>query len=189
MARLLMASARVISLDQDMTRLRLDSPGACGGCRAQAACGGGGERVIDVALSPQLCAGDRVSLQMPEAELNRSALLAYLLPAASTLLGALALSAGGDALAVLGAASGLGFGLVCLRICARRNSGYGVRVFRSDSPSFHAELGAPDDETRERRIEGPPPHPPSRGATDRLAALVHHQSASKKLFHINGEVS
>ena len=53
---------------------------------------------------------------------------------AGTLLGALALSAGGDALAVLGAASGLGFGLVCLRICARRTSGFGVRVCRSDLP-------------------------------------------------------
>lgn len=133
-ARLLLAGARVVSRDQGMTRLRLDSPGACGGCRAQAACGGGGERVIDVALSPQLCAGDRVSLQIPEEELNRSALLAYLLPAVSTLLGALALSAGGDALAVLGAAFGLGFGLVCLRISARRSSGTGVRVCRSDSP-------------------------------------------------------
>jgi positive regulator of sigma E activity len=128
MARLLLADARVVSRDQGMARLRLDSPGAGGGCRAQTACGGGGERVIDVIASAQLCAGDRVSLQMPEAELNRSALLAYLLPAASTLLGALALSGGGDALAVLGAASGLGFGLVCLRISARRNSGYGVRV-------------------------------------------------------------
>ena len=134
MARLILATARVVSRDQGMARLRLDAPGACGGCRAQTACGGGREHVIELAVSPQLCAGDRVSLQMPEAALNRSALLAYLLPAACTLLGALALSGGGDALAVLGAASGLGFGLVCLRISARRNSGYGVRVCRSDSP-------------------------------------------------------
>lgn len=132
MARLLIADAHVVSRDPEMTRLRLDAAAACGGCRAQAACGGG--RLIEVPISAPLCAGDRVSLQMPEAELNRSALLAYLLPAASTLLGALALSAGGDALAVLGAASGLGFGLVCLRICARRTSGFGVRVCRSDLP-------------------------------------------------------
>lgn len=137
-ARLLIAGAHVVSRDRVTTRLRLDTATACGGCRAQATCGGGGGRVIDVAISPPLAAGDRVSLQMPEAELNRSALLAYLLPAASTLLGALALSGGGDALAVLGAASGLGFGLVCLRISARRTSGLGVRVCRSDLPQGDA---------------------------------------------------
>lgn len=89
--------------------------------------------MIDVAVSPQVCAGDRVSLQMLETDLNRGALLAYLLPAVTTLLGALSLAAGGDALAVLGAALGLGFGLVCLRISARRSSGNGVRVSQSDS--------------------------------------------------------
>lgn len=137
-ARLVLAGARVVSRDQGMARLRLESPVACGGCRAQAACGGGRERVIEVALSPQLCAGDRVSLQMPEADLNRGALLAYLLPAITTLFGALLLAGGGDALAVLGAASGLALGLVCLRLSARHSPGQVIRVGRFDSS--HGEV-------------------------------------------------
>ncbi len=135
MAHLIHAGARVLSSDRGMARLRLDAPAACGGCRAQAACGGGRERVIEVPAAPELCAGDRVSLQMPEANLSRGALLAYLLPAAATLLGALMLAAGGDAMAVLGAISGLGFGLACLRIFARRSAVDGVRVSRSESES------------------------------------------------------
>ena len=138
MARLVLAGARVMSRDQDMARLRLDASHACGSCRAQTACGEGRERLIDVAVSPQVCAGDRVSMQMLQTDLNRSALLAYLLPAVTTLLGALALAGGGDVLAALGAASGLGFGLVCLRISARRSFGNGVRVCRSDSPQGEA---------------------------------------------------
>lgn len=133
MARgLVVTGARVLSRDQGMARLRLDAPAACGGCRAQAACGGGRERVIEVAVSPQLCAGDRVSLHVLEADLNRGALLAYLLPAVTTLFGALLLAAGGDAMAGLGAASGLGLGLVCLRHSARHAPGIAVRPGRID---------------------------------------------------------
>ena len=181
MSRLVVAGARVLSHDGGMARLRLDAPAACGGCRAQTACGAGRERVIEVAASPQFCAGDRVSLQMPEADLGRGALLAYLLPAASTLLGALLSAGGGDAMAVLGAASGLGLGLACLRIYARHSSAAAVRVSRSEPLHFHVELGAPDDETRERRIEGPPlPSSPRGEASNLLAALVYHQPASKE---------
>lgn len=132
-ARLVLARARVLSRDQGMTRLRLESSSACGGCRAQAACGGGRERVIEVAASPQLCAGDRVSLRMRETDLSRGALLAYLLPAVTTLLGALLPAAGGDAMAVLGAASGLSLGLVGLHLSARHLPGIGIRVDRLDS--------------------------------------------------------
>jgi positive regulator of sigma E activity len=133
MARLVLASARVVSRQGGMSRLRLAAPAACGSCGAQAACGSGRERLVDVAMPPEIGAGDLVSLQLPETDLNRSALLAYLLPAATMLLGALLLAAGGDALAALGAALGLGFGLVCLRIFGRRSFGQDIRVCPPDS--------------------------------------------------------
>lgn len=128
MARMLHAAARVLSLQDGMALVRLEAAAACGSCGAQAACGSGRERLVDVAVPPDISAGDRVSLQLPETDLNRSALLAYLLPAATMLLGALLLAAGGDTPAALGAALGLGLGLVCLRIFGRRSDGGGVRA-------------------------------------------------------------
>lgn len=129
MARMLHATASVLSVRDGMADLRIDAPAACGSCAAQAACGSGGPaRLVRIAAPAGVRAGDRVSLQLPEADLNRGALLAYLLPALTTLLGCVLLAAGGDAPAALGAALGLALGLVCLRISARHASGFGIRA-------------------------------------------------------------
>ena len=44
------------------------------------------------------------------------------------------LAAGGDEFAALGAMLGLGFGLVCLRIIARRRLNQGLRIYSNDLP-------------------------------------------------------
>ena len=133
MARMLHATASVLSLHDGIAELRIEAPAACGSCGAQAACGGAPARLIRVAAPTDVRAGDMVSLQLPESDLNRGALLAYLLPALSTLLGSVLLAAGGDALAALGAALGLAFGLVCLRISTRHASGFGISACQTRS--------------------------------------------------------
>lgn len=137
MARMLHVAAHVLSLQDGMAEVRLDAPAACGSCGAQGACGGGRARRVRIAVAPGIGAGDRISLQLSEADLNRSALLAYLLPAAGMLLGALFLAPGGDSLAVLGAALGLGLGLVSLRLFGRRARGHGIHA--CDPDSFQGE--------------------------------------------------
>ncbi|MDZ4255827.1 MAG: SoxR reducing system RseC family protein [Sulfuritalea sp.] len=133
MARMLHAAARIVSLQDGMALVRLDAPAACGSCGAQGACGGARARLFRVAVATGVGAGDRVLLQLPEKNLNRSALLAYLLPAATMLLGALLLAVGGDTLAALGAALGLGLGLICLRIFGRRSVDSGIRACHPNS--------------------------------------------------------
>lgn len=134
MARMLHASASVVSVHDDgIADVRIDEPAACSSCGAQAACRGGPARLVRVAVPAGMRTGDRVWLQLPETDLNRGALLAYLLPALTTLLGSVLLAAGGDALATLGAALGLACGLLCLRISIRHGSGFDVRACQPHS--------------------------------------------------------
>ena len=52
---------------------------------------------------------------------------------ARMLLGCVLLAAGGDALAALGAALGLAFGLFCLRFSTRHASGFGISACQTRS--------------------------------------------------------
>lgn len=126
MARMLHATASVLSLHEGMADLRIDPPSACRSCGVRGACGGDRARQVRVAAPADVRAGDRVSLRLPETDLTRGAVLAYLLPTLATLLGAALMAAGGDALAALGAALGLALGLLCLRILTRHGPGFGI---------------------------------------------------------------
>jgi sigma-E factor negative regulatory protein RseC len=134
MSHLLTANARVASVHDGMAEVRLASASACGSCGAQSVCGTGRERSVFVPVSAGVCSGDSVRLQMSAAELNTGAMLAYLLPALTTLGGGLLLAGGGDALAALGATLGLGLGLVCLRLLARSRLRNGLQIYSSDTP-------------------------------------------------------
>ncbi len=114
MERRVRASAQVVAVSGDQMELHLATAAACGGCGAQAACDAARGKSARFPLAPGMAAGDCVTLEMSESQLNLGAVAAYLLPAACTLTGALLLAPGGDALAALGAGLGLGFGIVCL---------------------------------------------------------------------------
>lgn len=119
MERRVRASAQVVAVSGDQMELHLAPAAACGGCGARAACDAARGKSARFPLAPGMAAGDCVTLEMSESQLNLGAVAAYLLPAACTLTGALLLAPGGDALAALGAGLGLGFGIVCLRLMAR----------------------------------------------------------------------
>lgn len=110
--------ARIIEIAEGQARLRVESPAACGGCRRRDACGGGQEIVISAPHEAR--PGAQVTLAIPEAGLVQGALFAYLLPAAAMLGGAASLASGGDLAAAVGAACGLGLGLIALRCMRRR---------------------------------------------------------------------
>lgn len=128
MERRLQASASVVAVSDDHAELRLAVPSACGGCGAQTACGGARERQARFPVTAGFAAGDMVTLEMSESDLNLGAVAAYLLPACCTLFGALLLAPGGDGLAAFGAGLGLAFGIVCLRLAARRRLIAEIRV-------------------------------------------------------------
>ena len=81
-------------------------------------------------------------LAIDDGSLARGALLAYLLPAVSTLAGAVALASGGDLAAIGGAAAGLVLGLVALRVLGRwRPMLGGMSVLADDSRGSEITAG------------------------------------------------
>lgn len=114
------ADGHIDRLQGGQAQIRITPPSGCGSCRSRSACGAGSERLVWVSAPAGAGVGDRVSLQLPAASLNRAALLAYLLPALTTLAGAALAAPAGDLAAALSAGAGLGLGLVLLRILGRR---------------------------------------------------------------------
>jgi sigma-E factor negative regulatory protein RseC len=114
------AEGRIDLVRDGRARIRILPASGCGSCRSRSACGAGSERLVWVAAPAGAGIGDRVSLQVPAGSLNRAALLAYLLPAVTTLVAATIAAPAGDLAAALAAATGLAFGLVLLRILGRR---------------------------------------------------------------------
>lgn len=133
MAAIVTARGRVIAVQDGRAELRLAVASACGRCGAKSMCGSGQERSIQVNAPPGTQAGDLLDLTLPEARLGLGALLGYLLPAFTTLLGTVLLAPGGDAAAILGAGLGLGAGLVLVRRFATRLLGSGPTVCPTSS--------------------------------------------------------
>lgn len=112
-------NGHILAAQDGMATIRVDTPAACASCGSRGACGSK-DTTVRLPVAATLRAGEQVTLTMDEDVLVRGALRAYLLPATTLLLGAIALSAFGDLAAVGGALSGLGVGLIAQRILARR---------------------------------------------------------------------
>ncbi|MCX8085562.1 MAG: SoxR reducing system RseC family protein [Rhodocyclaceae bacterium] len=112
--------ATILTIADGLATLRVEVPAACGSCASRSHCGTTA-RTIQLPAPPGVQPGERVMLAMPAGALARSALLAYLLPAGLTLIGAVSLAAAGDLAAVAGAGGGLGLGLIAQRVLARRS--------------------------------------------------------------------
>ncbi|MDP5237975.1 SoxR reducing system RseC family protein [Uliginosibacterium sp. 31-16] len=112
---------RIIAIHANHMELAVQPEAACSACGARQACQGEKNRtVLSLPLQPGLAAGDQVALSMEAGTLTRSALLAYLLPAITLILGAQL----GDwigrsnVFAMSGAALGLAAGLLAARLLA-----------------------------------------------------------------------
>jgi sigma-E factor negative regulatory protein RseC len=99
-------------------------PSACGKCGDKGGCGKpqAGPRRYAVLNTVGARVGDRVVLSVPEGAVLRAAALSYLMPLVFVIGGAaLAMAGFGDGLpTVAGAAAGLVFGLIILRIANMR---------------------------------------------------------------------
>jgi sigma-E factor negative regulatory protein RseC len=117
-------SGHIIAIRDGLATVRVERASACSSCGTRSVCGAGSAAgsQVSVPVPPGAHLGDRVTLCMASGMLTRAALLAYLLPALTTLFGAALLSAAGDLAAVAGALCGLGLGLVALRFLGRRQA-------------------------------------------------------------------
>lgn len=117
-------SGLIVDIRDGIAAIRVERASACSSCGTRSVCGAGraDETVVFLPLdmsSAPARSGDRVTVQLAAGGLTRAAFLAYLLPAMSTLLGALLLAGAGDLAAVAGALAGLGLGLIALRRFSR----------------------------------------------------------------------
>ncbi|MEF8701584.1 MAG: SoxR reducing system RseC family protein [Candidatus Accumulibacter sp. UW26] len=120
MSKTLEARGRVVEVRDGVAEVRLPVASGCQSCRAQAVCGSGREKSVHVAAASGLAVGDNVSLQVGETSFSLGAVIGYLLPALTLLLGAALFSFAGDAAAVLGATIGLVSGILLVRFLDRR---------------------------------------------------------------------
>lgn len=129
---------RIIALHEGRASVELPVAAACGGCGAKSTCGSGQVRLIDIPAPDHARLGDAITLTMATGNLNKGALVAYLLPAITTLTGAVVLASGGDNLAVIGAALGLATGMAAVRLINRALPHLGQPTCGSgDSPAAH----------------------------------------------------
>lgn len=121
-------TGRVVAVEQDCVWVETIRKSTCNSCSAQKACGHGLMNKVDSgrlnhvralmgdASPDQFAVNDVVRISIPEQVLLQGALLVYILPLMTMLLGGLMASSvvDGDAMAALGALLGLGvgFGLV-----------------------------------------------------------------------------
>jgi len=113
-------SGRVIHVAGPLAQVRIEAASACSSCGTRGSCASGQTRAVWVETPEGVKSGDLLKISIPERAFNTAALIAYLLPAVTTLTGAALMAAAGDTAAVLGAVSGLGLGLVLVRILGRR---------------------------------------------------------------------
>jgi sigma-E factor negative regulatory protein RseC len=117
--------ATVVALSGNDAIVRTESQGGCGRCHEPGGCGGQSlsqmfcakPREYALPNTVQAAVGDKVVLGVPEGVLNRTAMLAYVLPVVGVLLGAVLgrAWAGSNSAAVTGAALGLFLGWLWLR--------------------------------------------------------------------------
>ena len=109
----------VVSFAQGLAQVRLEPVPGCSSCGSRATCASGyaATQVISMPLSAPAQAGDYFTVSMPSSSVTLAAMLGYLFPPITLLLGALIAAAWfeGDAAAVLGALLGFCAGLLMVR--------------------------------------------------------------------------
>ncbi len=115
--------ARIIAIHAGHMDVAYDVASACGQCGSKKACHGSNpEHTLQLPVQAGLAAGDEILLGIESHSLNLAALLAWLLPALTLMLGAVSGQAlfGTDLAAIASAALGLAAGLMLARPLARR---------------------------------------------------------------------
>jgi len=137
-------SGEVIGFDHGVAQIRLErASSGCSGCGSRGTCASGNAaaQVIEMRMPEHTRIGDHVTVSMPASSVTLAALLGYMLPPVSLLVGAVVASLlyGSDLAAVLGAVFGLVAGLFLARLISRFAFGRRAASSACDSgfPSHH----------------------------------------------------
>ena len=134
----------VVGFDRGLAQIRLEPMSSgCSACGSRGTCASGSAatQVISMRLPEQTRLGDLVTVSMPSSSVALAALLGYLLPPASLLVGAITASSfyASDLAAVLGAGLGFVTGLLLARLITRYTIGQGPAPAVCD-PAFQLNL-------------------------------------------------
>lgn len=121
---------KVVALDKRHAWIQSAAQSGCRRCAEGRGCGGGvfarllGDRLhrVRVVNSVNAREGDEVLIGLRESALLTGALLTYAMPVALLIAGALLAQPWGDFPALLGAAAGLGIGMLALAAFSRRSA-------------------------------------------------------------------
>ncbi len=130
-------TGRVINVAGTMAQVRIEPASGCSSCGTRGSCASGSARAVWIEAPQGTTAGDTLNISITEGAFRSAALLGYLLPAVTMLIGAGVTAAAGDLAAALGAAAGLGLGLVLVRILGRRAT---TADFTSACTTGHSNL-------------------------------------------------
>lgn len=133
---------RIVAIRDGRATIRVEVPPACTSCGSRGSCASGSaaSTLVELPVSAGVRVGESVTLGLAEGSLARGALLAYLLPAVTMLLGAVSLAGSGDLAAMGGAMAGLGLGLIGLRVLGRRMVRHGESaVIVTTPPDTHSQ--------------------------------------------------
>lgn len=136
--------ARVVAISNGKAWVEASSQQGCAACHAQGSCGvsglgkffGRNKPPVAVACDLKVQPGDSLVLSLAESDLLRAGILAYLLPAVLSVLGAITTSLFGlgDAAAVAAMAAGFAAGLAIARVFSRTPRIQISRPTPSDQP-------------------------------------------------------
>lgn len=128
---------RVIHIAGPMAQVSIEPASACSSCGTKGSCASGQARSVWIEAPQGIAPGDTLNISITEGAFRSAALIGYLLPAVTMLIGAGITAAAGDLAAVLGAVAGLGLGLVMVRILGRRPATTDFHATcNSDSPKL-----------------------------------------------------
>ncbi|HSK69457.1 MAG TPA: SoxR reducing system RseC family protein [Candidatus Limnocylindria bacterium] len=122
-------TGKVIQAEGETLKVCFSRMGACADCGM---CGTGRDSVVTLRGAAQ--EGDTVEVEMPDARVLKASLVTYALPLVTLILGmwaGTALYPSSDLHTALGAAAGLGLGIIALRAIDRRlggNRGWQPRI-------------------------------------------------------------
>ncbi|GAB2182155.1 hypothetical protein DLREEDagrD3_23780 [Denitratisoma sp. agr-D3] len=120
---MIQTQGRIIAIHDGKADVELAQTTACTSCNSKKSCSSsqdqGRTQVVSMEAPLHARAGDQVTVLVSTGGFHTGALLAYLLPSVTTLLGAMLLSPAGDAASALGLFGGLALGLGLVRVVGK----------------------------------------------------------------------
>ena len=116
-------TGRIVAIHDGKADVELAQTTACTSCNSKKNCGSSQEQgrtqIVSMEVPLHARTGDQVTVSMSSGGLHTGALVAYLLPSLTTIIGTVMFASAGDAAAAAGLFGGLILGLALVRVVSR----------------------------------------------------------------------